>query len=213
MGFPQDRILLIPMSINIDKVPKFPIEAIPENTFGYFGALEPWQGPDLLVTSFGLLLKKIPQAKLYIIGEGSMKKSIEEQILRDRFSSNIILVNSIPREMIWNEYFAKFRILVIPRPRMNNSIDSLPSIKLIEALAAGKVIIATDIPSMRELPSDSILLVPPGDALSLARAMESMSLDSVRLEEYSRAALTSANNHDIKVNIKKLIRVMENHEG
>jgi glycosyltransferase involved in cell wall biosynthesis len=210
IGLPKNRILLIPMSVNINAIPKFAITDIPEHTFGYFGALEHWQGPDLLLNSFKLLLQSMPNAKLYIIGEGSMKKKLEHMIASVQLADNIIMVGGLPRQAIWEEYFRRFRILVIPRPKLNNSTDALPSIKLIEALAAGKVVIATDIPAMREVPADSIFLVPPGDSESLAKAMHSLSNDQSELQRYSSAALNASHHYDIRSNFKQLISALEN---
>ncbi len=204
IGFPSEKILVIPMSINIDKIPKYPIEEIQEHTFGYFGALEAWQGVDLLISSFQLLLEKIPSAILYVIGDGSMRNVLQEQITKANLANNVILVGSLPRERIWKEYFNKFRILVIPRPRIGNSIDTLPSIKLVEGLAGGKVVITTDIPAMKEVPIDSIAIVPAGDATSLARKMELLSKDAYKLMQYSKAASIAASTYDIRKNIRNI---------
>jgi glycosyltransferase involved in cell wall biosynthesis len=207
-GYPKERIIEIPMSINIEEVPRFSIEQIPKHTFGYFGALEPWQGADILIRSFQSLLKKIPTATLYIIGEGSMKNSLKQLISRNSLNSNITLVDAVPRETIWAKYFPKFRVVVIPRPKMNNSIDFLPSIKLVEALASGKAVIATDIPAMREIPNEAVKLVAPDDIDSLSQAMESLTNDEVELYNYSSKALAAASNYDIRVNLKKLIQAL-----
>ena len=72
----------------------------------------------------------------------------------------MLFVGSISREKLWDEYFKKFRVVVIPRPRQNNSLDSYTSYQIGGvAGGAGKPVIAMDIDVMREIPYNAILLV------------------------------------------------------
>jgi glycosyltransferase involved in cell wall biosynthesis len=203
-GLSRERILNIPVSIDIDRVPGFSIEEIPEHTFGYFGVLEKWQGVDILLEAFRLLHQRIPSANLYVIGDGSMKESLKQMVSESSMSSSVIFINGISRDELWNHYFSKFRIVVIPRPRRNNIIDTILPIKLVESLAAGKPVIAVDIPAMKEVPTTPILLIPSSDPLILAEAMERLSSDRKQILYYSSLAKAVAINYDIKENIKKL---------
>jgi glycosyltransferase involved in cell wall biosynthesis len=209
LGIAESKILIFPMSINIENIPRIPIEKIPKDTFGYFGALEPWQGINTLLDSFRILVKRLPFSKLYIIGSGSLSNFVRETVDKYDLENNIVIVNAIPREKIWNEYFSRFRITVIPRPLMGNSMDSLPSVKLIEALAAAKPIITTSIPGMAELPTDSVMTVPADNTLSLAEAMEKLSRNESLLRRYSDAAASAAHHYDIRTNIKKLLEALQ----
>jgi glycosyltransferase involved in cell wall biosynthesis len=201
VGYPRDRIALIPISINIDRIPAVPLNQIPQHTFGYFGALEPWQGIDILLKAFEVLSQQVPSAKLYIIGQGSMQQDLEMMTRNNGISSKVFFVGGISRETIWSVYFRKFRILVVPRPKLNNSFDSLPSLKIIEALAGGKPVIATDIPAMRDFPEECLLLVPPQDHKCLANAMGGLSSDEAALHRRASSGLDYVKRHNIKQNI------------
>lgn len=202
-GYPDKRIVLIPVSVNIEKVPYFQISDIPSNTFGYFGGLEEWQGLVTLLQAFKIVVENIPNSLLYIIGDGSMKETLTNFVDSNNLTENVVFVGSKPREEVWNEYFKKFRIVVIPRQKMNNSLDLLLPIKLIESISAGKPAITTDIPAMNEIPKDVISIVPSKDYLSLAKEMESLSSDERKLHLRSIAAREYAQTYDIKRNIKK----------
>lgn len=204
LGYPKDRVLVIPISINVDAIPRFTVEESPSNTFGYFGVLERWQGVDVLLEAFLLLVKKMPTAKLYIIGEGSMKEELKQKVRQAGLQEQIILVGGVTRNVLWNEYFKKFRVAVIPRPRQNNAVDFMLPIKLVESLAAGKPTIAVDIPIMKEIPSDSIYLIPSPDPSLLANAMETIASDEAMQKKYSLAAVSYAKKYDIRTNIEKL---------
>ena len=58
-------------------------------------------------------------------------------------------------------------------------------------MAAGRPIVASDLPSIREVLAHEVnaLLVPPGDAAALARAIERLLADPVLASRLARAAL------------------------
>ena len=198
----------MPFSIDISKIPRTVVFDIPSNTFGFFGVLESWQGVELLVDAFQLLVTRVPSAKLFIIGEGSLKNIIKEQISKQGLSQSIMLVNGVTRETLWETYFKKFRVVVIPRPKQNNSIDFILPIKLIEAMAAAKPVIASDIPVFREIPNDAILLFDSGDPKSLAYCMERLCFDNDFLQSLSENAAIGSQKYDIRANIKKIISIL-----
>ena len=113
----RGKIIIIPVSVDTNKVPKYPVDRIPRKTFGYFGVLEDWQGVNILLQAFKLLVNAVPDAFLYIIGDGSSKQYLERFALENDLSRNVLFVGSISREKLWDEYFKKFRVVVIPRPR------------------------------------------------------------------------------------------------
>ena len=203
-GFPKERILTIPICINVDRIPKFSMEEIPEHTFGYFGVLERWSGVDLLLEGFKILLKKIPTAKLFIIGEGSLKNKLQETVTINNLSSNVIFT-SASREELWHNYFRKFRITVNPMPKQTNTMDSNLPIKVIESLAAGKPTIVMNIPYTKEIQKNALFIVSSEDSESLAYAMEKLSMDKEMMKKYAEAALSSSVNYDIRDKIKKLV--------
>jgi glycosyltransferase involved in cell wall biosynthesis len=208
LGYPESQIVLIPVSVNIDRIPKFKVENIPPHTFGYFGVLERWQGVDILIESFKILASKISSARLYIIGEGSIEEELKKTVAKYELSDNITFVSPIPREDLWKQYFNKFQIVVIPRPKQNSSIDYVLPIKLVESLAAGKPIIAMDIPAMREIPSNAIVLASSSNPVHLAECMENLTSNTSFLTEISRNASSFASTFDIKVNIRRLSSIL-----
>lgn len=71
-------------------------------------------------------------------------------------------------------------ILTLPNTREGESEHYTSPIKLFEYLGAGKAIIASDLPSIREILGDSdALFVTPGDAKALANAIEKLARDVV----------------------------------
>ncbi len=208
-GFPKSKILINPIGINLEEIPKFSIDDIPEHTFGYFGVLEEWQGVNLLLEAFDLLSKKLPMAKLYIIGNGSLEDELRDFVTRKNLTSKVIF-RSVSREELFNEYFKKFRIVVIPRPKQLDSKDTILPIKLVESLVAGKPTIAMDIPIIRSIPKNPVCIVHSETPNSLAKTMEDLTTNYKMLKEYSQRSLESSINFDIRKTIKILVNAWQN---
>jgi len=205
IGFPKSRILVIPIGINLKKILKVSIDEIPEHTFGYFGVLEEWQGLDILLKGFQLLQKKIPKAKLYILGDGTLKSQLKKYVLNNGLSSNVFF-DTVSRDVLWNKYFKKFRIVVIPRPKQKDAAkDEIIPIKLIESIAAAKPTIVFDIPIMSTFPKNSLYVVKSSDSESLAISMEEFSSNEKKMKEFSENAYTASRNYDVKKVIKELV--------
>ena len=84
-----------------------------------------------------------------------------------------------------------------PRDGLQNEARVLPleaKLQLIEALAAGKPIVATDIEGNREIVDEGKtgLIVPPGDSKALASAIVSLARGPVRAKELGQAARVAA---------------------
>lgn len=80
------------------------------------------------------------------------------------------------------ELYRSSRIFVFP-----SRVENFPVV-LLEAMAAGMAIIATDIPSCREVLGDAALFVPAANAPALAAAIDRMSGDAALRMRLQRAA-------------------------
>jgi glycosyltransferase involved in cell wall biosynthesis len=81
-------------------------------------------------------------------------------------------------------------ILVLPNPASAISTNYTSPLKLFEYMAAGRPIVASDLPSLREVLADgeSALLVTPGDSAAMARAVERLAADRGLSERLAKAA-------------------------
>jgi glycosyltransferase involved in cell wall biosynthesis len=71
------------------------------------------------------------------------------------------------------ELLQRARVLVLPNPPSAMSLRYTSPLKLFEYLAAGRAIVASDLPSIREVVHDGVeaVLVAPGDPDALARGI------------------------------------------
>ncbi|MQU95821.1 glycosyltransferase family 4 protein [Sinorhizobium meliloti] len=162
VGLPLARNELI--YNGIDDAEFEPVETGPGAVdFLYIGMMRDLKGPDLFIEGFAAA-EEIAGRRLsaLMVGDGPQQRQYEEMTLRMGLADRVRLLPAMrPREA-----FALARKVVIP-----SRAESMPYI-LLEALAAGKPVIATRVGGIPEvLGADSEALVPPGDAGALARLM------------------------------------------
>ena len=101
-------------------------------------------GVIFLVRSFKNILKRFPEAELFIIGDGPEKQKIEKEIKKLEIGSKTHLIGMVTNDQI-PSYLAASDIIVVP------SIVEASSISVLEAMAMKKPIVASDIPGIREI--------------------------------------------------------------
>jgi glycosyltransferase involved in cell wall biosynthesis len=89
---------------------------------------------------------------------------------------SVIFAGSVPHEHI-PAYATICDIFVNPLIRMYRDIFHGVPIKLLEYMAAGKPIISTDMPSVRDVLGEAALLVPEGDQEAWKNALLSLGSD------------------------------------
>jgi glycosyltransferase involved in cell wall biosynthesis len=89
------------------------------------------------------------------------------------------------------ELLARADILVLPNPASAISTRYTSPLKLFEYMAAGRPIVSSDLPSIREILRDNVnaLLVAPGDPMALASAIDRLLRDPALAARLARTAL------------------------
>lgn len=142
-------------------------EIVPEQpdavNFLYVGMLRDLKGPDIFVDAFAKterLLKRPLTAMM--IGDGPQKQKYLDMMTVRGLGRRITMLPA----MNIREAFARSQNVVVP-----SRAESMPYIVL-EALAAGRTVIASDVGGISEvLGKQSAALVPAGDSDALAKAM------------------------------------------
>lgn len=137
---------------------------------GYLGRLEKLKGPQYFVEALHILAKKGISPKVFVFGSGDLERSLHEAVQRHglagvHFEGAVLDVPSALK---------KVDILVVP------SEEEGFGLVVIEALFAGKVVMASDLPVFHELiqAGENGLLFRPRDSESLARALERVLSDT-----------------------------------
>ena len=148
---------------------------------GTVGRFHVQKGYEYLVGAMPAILKNHPQARFLLVGDGELLETVRAAIASQGLSDKVVLTG------------ARYDI-----PKLLGSMDIfvLPSLwegfplSLLEASAAGKALVATDVEGNNEIVKAGIngLLVPPRDSGALARAVgELISNVSIRRSMGERA--------------------------
>lgn len=151
-------------------------------TVGYVGRIDTWKGVDVFLGSLPLLRRSGPAFQAVVAGGVvAGKEAYAAQLRAQAKEVGALWVGPLPGEEA-GDLIADLDCLVYP------STGPEPwGLVLVEALASGVPVVSTDAGGPREvtagLPSTSAVLVPPGDAGALARAVAGLlpSVTSTRL--------------------------------
>ncbi len=130
---------------------------------GMIGRLQPVKGPDLIVAAMPRLIARRPDVHLALAGQGDMRPALEETVRRLGLEKSVTFLGY--REDV-RERLAAFDVIVAP------SRNEGLSLTVVEAMAAGRPVVATRVGGTPEAIDDGIagLLVPPEDPAALADA-------------------------------------------
>jgi len=148
---------------------------------GIASRFDPIKGIACLVDAFGRVAGNYPQAKLVLIGAGSLDDALRAQVNALGLSDRVIFTGFRTDIAACLEAMDVF---VLP------SLAESHSISLLEAMRAAKAIIATDVGGNTESArhEQEALIVPPADGTALAAALERLFDDPALRERLGQRA-------------------------
>ena len=183
----RDRLAVVPDGA---RAPGSPPDVVPRGdpTVGYAGHLYPWKGVDVLLES----LARLPQARGLIVGGHDKEPDLERLKAaagRLGIAARVTFTGPVaPSEV--PQLLRKADVLALPNPASAISTFYTSPLKLFEYMAAGRPIVASDLPAIREVLRHEVtaLLVQPGDPDALASAVRRLADDPLLGASLARAA-------------------------
>ncbi len=195
LGLPEGAFRQIPNAVDVarfaDAAPLEDLAPDGEPVLLFVGRLEPRKGLEQLVRALIILKSQRPRVRLVVVGEGPQREQAET-LLPSRLQASVEF-----RGRVGDDELA----------RLYRSCDCFVSpalggesfgIVLLEAMAAGCPVVATDIPGYRSVVRDGVngRLVPPGDPQALADAIETLLANPSLRAAMAREAATAAGRYD-----------------
>jgi glycosyltransferase involved in cell wall biosynthesis len=140
LGFPEERMSVLRMGVDLDLFAMLPFPDRPEFTFGYAGEFQSWQGINNLVDAFDLLENR--EARLRVIGFRQEDSQLKQRFA-EKFGARVELVDRTDRKTLI-DLLSPVSILVIPRPD-HPAIRHAFSTKFAEYAALGRPIMVNDV--------------------------------------------------------------------
>lgn len=153
-----------------------------EVLIGVASRLDPVKGIRYLIDAFSEVSNQYPLSRLVIIGTGTLDKELKKSVDSLGLSGRIIFAG-FRTDM--EKCFAAFDVFALP------SLAEYHSIGLLEAMRAGKPIIATSVGGNTESVRDGeeALIVPPADSVALVKALDQLLSNKALRIKLSEAAL------------------------
>lgn len=169
---------------------------------GCVGRLIPLKGHLFLLRAFGLFVRKHPDSVLVIIGDGPMRKELEQETKTLGIKEKVVFTGY--RENA-RAVMGALDLLVLP-----SRYDAFGRV-LIEAMQQGTPVVGTDLHGISEIieHEKNGLLVPYDDQEALCAAMERVLTDHALREKFVENALQTIkekfNIDDYKKNIENIL--------
>jgi glycosyltransferase involved in cell wall biosynthesis len=164
-------------------------------TILYVGTLADWQGLATLIEAMPLVLARRP-ARLRILGHGRkrQRKQLQKLACKLEVEAHVMVECPVPHRQV-PEAVAAASICVAPLGyNERNVTQGCCPIKVLEYMACGKPIVASNLPVVRELvrPDVDALLFRPDDPHDLARCLLSLLDDASLAGQLSNNAAARA---------------------
>lgn len=182
----RDGVFVVPDGARL--TPASPPVAHPRPIAAYSGHLYPWKGVDVFLDA----LAQRPDWDGLIIGGHPQERDLPrvQQRLGDLgLATRVRITGLLPQTQV-AEALASADVLILPNVQTTISERYTSPLKLFEYLAAGRAIIASDLPAIREVLThdDTALLVEASNAAALATALDRLADEGTRRALAARAS-------------------------
>ena len=189
-GVPSARAVTVHEGIDlghVDAAPPVDLHSelwLPHNSpiVGNVAALVPHKGQRHLIEAAAIVIKKVPDARFVIAGEGELRPALERLIKEHHLEKHVFLAGFRPDVLSVHKAFDIF---------VMSSVTEGLGTSLLDAMACGKPIVATTAGGMPEVVADGRtgLLVPPRDHAAMADALIRLLTDAALRAEMGAAGL------------------------
>lgn len=176
-GIPTNKVTVIPNAVDVEKfsVGGAPDEALKAqlglssaHVLGFIGSFYAYEGLDLLLSALPRMLTSAPDVRILLVGGGPQDEALKRQAQQLGIADKVVFSGRVPHEEI-NRYYDLIDVLVYPRHSMRLT-ELVTPLKPLEAMAQGRLFVASDVGGHQELIRDGEtgVLFKAGDTQALA---------------------------------------------
>ena len=190
---PKLRVVHVYNPINIAEYKKtFEKDTRNESAFCYIhvGRLSKIKNQEMILESFSKVLEEHPKSTLKIIGNGELLNQLKDIANELGISQNVLFMGQrfdIPHQLSISDVF------------LLSSISECCPMSIIEAMASGLPVIATDVGGVREIVKDAGICVESRNIEEFQLAMKKIQEDSELRKQLSATALTNVKRFDASI--------------
>ena len=166
---------------------------------GVVSRLEHIKGMDMIIPAFAKIHRDFPEIELIIVGDGSLRESMEAEASSLGLSDSVSFAGRQPQDRL-QDFYDKIDILLMPSRSEGFGLTA------VEGMARGCVLVAADTGGLPEVVRDGKdgYLHIPEDIQDLSDKIKDLIDDRNRMEIFSKAALQrardfSSENYNVKI--------------
>lgn len=179
-GIPEHRVTIIPNAVDVDafEFGQEPDLALKEKlglagktVVGFIGSFYAYEGLDLLLAALPEIIARMPDARVLLVGGGPQESALKALAQKLELGDRVVFAGRVPHADI-HRYYGIVDVFAYPRRSMRLT-ELVTPLKPLEAMAQGRLLVASDVGGHRELIQDGEtgVLFRAGDATSLADAI------------------------------------------
>nr|WP_167995939.1 glycosyltransferase family 4 protein [Arthrobacter pigmenti] len=159
---------------------------------GTVSSLVEYEGLDVLLRAVALVAEERPKVHCLIVGDGVAAPALQQLARELGIASHVIFTGRVPREQAHLCHQA-LDVFVVPRRNLEVTRTVTP-MKPVEAMAAARPVVASNLPALREIVEDGVTgtLVMPEDAEALAAGLKNLMDDDGARVSRSAVAMGAA---------------------
>ncbi|HRD94847.1 MAG TPA: glycosyltransferase, exosortase A system-associated [Rubrivivax sp.] len=182
-GIPATKVTVIPNAVDIeafdvggepDLALKSRLGMDGQTVVGFIGSFYAYEGLDLLLQAVPSLLKLRPDVRVLLVGGGPQEAALKAQAHALGIDQQVVFTGRVPHADV-QRYYDLIDVLAYPRHSMRLT-DLVTPLKPLEAMAQGRVLIASDVGGHKELIRDGEtgMLFRAGSVESLVGALNGL---------------------------------------
>ena len=180
-GVADDKITVIPNAVDVASF-RFGVEADPAlqqrlglqgaTVLGFAGSFYHYEGLHLLIEAVQRMRPRHPRLRLLLVGGGPQDAALKAQVAQAGLEGCVIFTGRVPHAEV-QRYYELIDLLAYPR-LPSRLTDLVTPLKPLEAMAQGRIFVASDVGGHRELirHGQTGFLCPAGDVGALEAAIE-----------------------------------------
>ena len=149
-GIPHEKVTLIPNAVDTEKFVMDRRDSV--GVIGFVGSFYAYEGLALLVSALTAVFEKWPKLRILLVGGGPEGKRLRQSARELELDGKVTFTGRVPFDEV-RQYYDRIDVLVYPRLAMRLT-DLVTPLKPLEAMAMGKVLLASDVGGHRELIRD-----------------------------------------------------------
>lgn len=160
-GIPASKVTVIPNAVDIgdfsvdgarDEVLASSLGLQGKSVLGFIGSFYAYEGLDVLLQALPAMLETNPAIRVLLVGGGPQDAALKAQAAQLGVADKVIFTGRVPHHDV-QRYYNLVDVLVYPRLKMRLT-DLVTPLKPLEAMAQGRLLVASDVGGHKELIED-----------------------------------------------------------